>query len=167
MPRVQNPNIRVLGIRKPIPSGYVVGRSSQGTGDAELISIKSLATAVKQTAVLSQQQSYDLACFLPGQPAPSQTVMRVVAVRSFLLPANLPLSEAFANTAPSGGSAVYNLAKNGTNFGTLTFASGSQQGVFASGSDTSFAAGDTLSVVSTATMNGIADVSITFACTKQ
>lgn len=37
------PNIKVRGIRTPIPKGYILGRASPGTGDVELISQAQLA----------------------------------------------------------------------------------------------------------------------------
>lgn len=36
------PKIRLRGIRLPIPAGYIVGRSSRGTGDAELLNLRQL-----------------------------------------------------------------------------------------------------------------------------
>jgi len=36
------PNIRLRGVRTPIPPGYVVGRISPGKGNAELINLRAL-----------------------------------------------------------------------------------------------------------------------------
>lgn len=36
------PDIRIRGIRTPLPSGYVLGRMSPGTGDTELIDISKI-----------------------------------------------------------------------------------------------------------------------------
>lgn len=38
-----NPKIKINGIRGPIPQGYVLGRSSAGTGDIELIRVPGIA----------------------------------------------------------------------------------------------------------------------------
>lgn len=40
------PNIRIRGIRSPIPQGYVLGRTSSGQGDVELIDIVSLGQQI-------------------------------------------------------------------------------------------------------------------------
>ena len=40
------PNIRIRGIRSPIPQGYVLGRTSSGQGDVELIDIVSLGRQI-------------------------------------------------------------------------------------------------------------------------
>jgi hypothetical protein len=43
------PAIRVRGIRTPIPSGYILGRTSPGTGDTELIDLGTIAALVAQS----------------------------------------------------------------------------------------------------------------------
>jgi hypothetical protein len=40
------PDIRIRGIRTPLPSGYVLGRISPGTGDTELIDLGKIASHV-------------------------------------------------------------------------------------------------------------------------
>lgn len=40
----QSPNIRIAGIRKSIPSGYVLGRVDPATGDVQLIPLAELGT---------------------------------------------------------------------------------------------------------------------------
>ena len=60
------------------------------------------------------------------------------------------------------GSSVFNLAKNGTNFGTVTFAASGTTGTFAAASATSFAAGDVLTVTGPATADAtLADIALT------
>lgn len=44
--------IKVRGIRTPIPAGYVLGRVSAGTGDAELIDLTTLAGKILATGGL-------------------------------------------------------------------------------------------------------------------
>ena len=41
--------VNVRGVRQSIPSGYVLGRTSAGTGPPELIDVKSLGQAVTVT----------------------------------------------------------------------------------------------------------------------
>lgn len=45
--------IKLRGIRTPVPSGNVVGRVSAGTGDAELIDIKTLTAHIVATGSVS------------------------------------------------------------------------------------------------------------------
>jgi hypothetical protein len=47
------PDIRVRGIRTPLPSGYIIGRLSGGTGDAELIDISTLTQHVVATGAVA------------------------------------------------------------------------------------------------------------------
>lgn len=59
----QGPQRVIRDIRQGIPSGYILGRISPGTGKAELISIQSLATALTQTgqiATSAQVNTQDL-----------------------------------------------------------------------------------------------------------
>ena len=89
---------------------------------------------------------YDIAGAILGQPAASATVFRFICVRAFTLPANLvgSLSTTGVN---STGSVIMSLRKNGVQFGTLTFAAGQANGVFASSGAASFAVGDVITVV--------------------
>lgn len=85
---------------------------------------------------------------------------------TFTIKAGAPLQVAVANTPSDTGEAdrVFELYKNASQFGTVTFADTVADGVFSISSDTTFARGDRLSVVnptigSPATL--LADVSIT------
>ena len=49
--RVILPDTKIRGIRSPIPSGYMVGRMSDGSGDAELIPFSQLETSLAKTPV--------------------------------------------------------------------------------------------------------------------
>ncbi len=55
------PDIKVRGLRSPIPTGYVLGRTDPGTGDAHLISIDTLTDQVKATGKLASTGSQALA----------------------------------------------------------------------------------------------------------
>lgn len=39
-------DIKVRGIRSPVPTGHILGRVSLGAGDVELINIQTLATQI-------------------------------------------------------------------------------------------------------------------------
>lgn len=42
-------NRKIRGIRDPIPSGYIIGRTSAGSGDAELIHLSELGRSLVAT----------------------------------------------------------------------------------------------------------------------
>ena len=50
---VQSPDVLMRSLRSGVPSGYVIGRVSPGTGKAELISMVSLANGIKVTGIVS------------------------------------------------------------------------------------------------------------------
>jgi hypothetical protein len=87
--------------------------------------------------------------------------MRFVAVRAFTLPASLTGSQGDAGTA-AGASTVFSIKKNGTEFGTATWATSGTDATFAAASSTTFAVGDILSIVAPASVDStLADISIT------
>lgn len=51
------PDIRVRGIRSPLPSGYILGRMSPGTGDVELIDVGTLGQQLVGTGVVGAPSS--------------------------------------------------------------------------------------------------------------
>lgn len=50
------PDIKVRGLRSPIPTGYVLGRVSPGTGEVQLIDITTLAIAVAATGAIASPE---------------------------------------------------------------------------------------------------------------
>lgn len=46
------PDIKIRGIRTPLPQGYVIGRLSPGEGDAELIDMASLGLEIVSTGAV-------------------------------------------------------------------------------------------------------------------
>ena len=65
-------------------------------------------------------------------------------------------SYAYAAVAPTGGTS-FEIQKNGVSFGSISFAGASNTGVVAVGADTSFTAGDQLSIVGPVTPDGTID----------
>lgn len=101
-----------------------------------------------------------IASFVNGKPSASLVIFRYVAVRAFTLPTNLSGSYFKAITAATASTA-FDIQKNGTSIGTLTFAASGTSATF-SVTSTSFAAGDVLTVVAPATQDTtLADLSIT------
>jgi hypothetical protein len=108
--------------------------------------------------------AYDIALFLTGTPAISSLLWQFVAARAFTLADDFSGSRAYFNTAPSGGSVVLDVKRNGGSIGSITFGSGSNTATFSTtGSGVeSFSAGDRLSVHSPSDMRSSSDLSVTF-----
>lgn len=100
---------------------------------------------------------YDSKVLALGSVAASSVIDLDVAPRSYRLAEDAAGSQFYADTAPSGGAAVFDIQKNGVTVGTLTFADGANTGVYA-GAQTDFAAGDVRKIVAPSSPNGIADL---------
>ncbi len=100
-------------------------------------------------SVPNANMPYDIAGSILSKPTASAVVMRFVAVRAFTLPAALTGSLSKSATAATS-STVFSLQKNGSQFGTMTYAAAGTTGTFAAASQTSFAIGDILTVVAPA-----------------
>jgi hypothetical protein len=109
---------------------------------------------------------YDLALFAPGVPTVSALIMRFLFNRSVSFPSGLTGSVASAGTAATA-STVFNLAKNGSAIGTLTFAAAGTTGSFSFASAVSVASGDVLTVTAPATPDAtLANISVTLTATR-
>lgn len=106
---------------------------------------------------------YDIAGSVSGKPGNAAVVARFVAVRAFSLPAGLTGSFCKAGTAATASS-VLTINKNGSSVGTMTFAIAGTTASLAMASQTSFAAGDILTVVAPGTADStLADIQFTLA----
>lgn len=85
-----------------------------------------------------------------GLPTASEVLLRFMVTRAFSVPIDCVGSKFKATTAATAET-VFDLVKNGSNFGTATFAAGATSAVFAAASATSFAVGDVLLVRAPAT----------------
>ncbi len=104
---------------------------------------------------------YDISVFVGAKPTASEVVFKMKAVRAFKLPAALTGSQGDAGVAATGSTA-FSLRKNGTEFGTATFAAAGTVPTFAAASSTSFAIGDRFSIRGPATADGtIAEIALT------
>ena len=90
---------------------------------------------------------YDIGGTIVGQPAGGAILLRYPAPRAVRFPSGLANSRGVAGTAATA-SAVFSIRKNGTQFATMSFAGGASTATFTAASDTDFAAGDILTVVS-------------------
>ncbi len=88
------------------------------------------------TLFLAGGDRYDVVSFDTDRPASGEIVLKIYP-RGVTFPAGLTESRAGAEVA-ADNDAVYQFAKDGIVFGTLTFAAGSAEGVFACAADTTF-----------------------------
>jgi len=101
--------------------------------------------------------SYDIGFGCTGKPAASAVILRFPAVRNFSLPTNLSGSQGKAGTA-AFASATFNIAKNGTNIGTMVFAAAGTVPTWTC-TATSFAPGDILTITAPGTQDAnLADI---------
>jgi hypothetical protein len=110
---------------------------------------------------------YEFKSFTQGLPGASELVYQEVIARPVTLPSGLTDSQGYAGTAPADGAKDFDVQKNGSSVGTVSFANGSNTATFTMASATQFAAGDRLALVAPGTQDSaMADVSITLAGTR-
>lgn len=90
---------------------------------------------------------YDIGGTIVGQPAGGAILLRYPSPRAIRFPSGMVGSRGVAGTAATA-SAVFSIRKNGTQFATMSFAGGASTATFTAASDTDFAGGDVLTVVS-------------------
>lgn len=103
---------------------------------------------------------YDIAVDVPGRPASGSTIAKWVAPSAVTFRASLAESVANAGTAATA-STVFSLKKNGTEFATATFAASDWTATFVCATDTTFAAGDVLTLVAPTRDDTLADIAFT------
>lgn len=119
-------------------------------------------------ASATKVQPFDIGGYYPGIPTASVKVLRVPIARAVTFPANFANSVGTAS-ANATGSTAFDIQKNGSSVGTITYGAGSSSATFASsgGASVSFAAGDVLSIIAPATPDAtLADVGIVLAGTR-
>lgn len=92
---------------------------------------------------------FDVPISFAGIPQNGSPILNYTFARSVSFPANFSGSVCTAGVAATANT-VFNIAKNGTNFATMTFAAAGSTATFA-GSASSFVAGDTMSITPAAT----------------
>ncbi len=113
---------------------------------------------------------YDIAFFVSGAPTFDAVGGLFVAPRAFAIPAGAAGSRAYALTPPASGESdqVFDIQKNGSSIGSVTFPSLSNSGTFSFASAISFAVGDRLAVINSANpspelaASDLANVAISF-----
>lgn len=140
----------VRGIRDSIPGGYIIGRSSNGDGPAELISFKSLGQAVVATGTVSPPVTVppvpaDFGFFFSGKPTGDQILFEFQLTKSIVLPASLTGGKFGSNSNPTADYTA-TLKKNGSSIGTVKFNGGGATTTITFATAITFAIGDTFQV---------------------
>ena len=112
-------------------------------------------------------EPYDLGFEFLGLPTTSQEIFRSEAVRGYTFPINLVGSTGNARIAATAET-IFNIEKNGTPFGTATFAISASTCTFVAATETSFIADtDVITVVAPATPDAtLEDISFHFKGTR-
>lgn len=115
------------------------------------------------TGLQFSPKPYDIAAYIPGAPAASQVMVRIVAARDFVLPEDLTGSVGqLIDSATS--TTAFDIHKNGGSIGTMSFAGAASTATFTFASDVSFESGDILAVIAPASPDATAaGLSFTFA----
>lgn len=117
------------------------------------------------TALEAYAPPYDVGVSLAGTPTADAVLVRYPFPRAVSFPAGMTGSRGVCGTAPSADT-VFSLRKGGVEFGTMTLANGATTATFAAASATSFAAGEVLTIVAPANLNGLADLGLALAGTR-
>jgi hypothetical protein len=143
--------ISVTAYSLPTASASVLGGVKVGTG---------LAVAGDGTLSVS---NIDLGSFFPGIPANSQRMARTKIIRTIILKAGLPSSQADADAAATAATTL-TIKQNGTSIGTVNFAAGASIATFTFSADITLAAGDVLAIDNQASADAtLGNISITLA----
>lgn len=101
------------------------------------------------TLDVSAPVPYDIGGSITGKPAASAIVLSFVAVRNFVIPANMTGSIAKV-TNVGAAACVFSLRKDGVEFGKMSFAIGGATATFTAATQTTVAPGNIISVVAPA-----------------
>lgn len=94
----------------------------------------------------------DIAVGFTSTYTSNEELARITLTRGCIFPANMLDSKGSAGTGPASTSVTFSLKKNGVEFATAAFAAAATTCTF-SGSETTFAAGDYLTLVAPAGVN--------------
>jgi hypothetical protein len=148
------PNTTQAHIVKNSTTKNIVFKTLAGTGVTVIPSaielVYSNGTSIEAISTISAIGfPYDLHFFYPGIHGAASTMSMLVMMRTVLYTATLAGSYCKSLIAATSSN-VFSIKKNGTEFATATFAIGATSATFTMASDTTFNAGDILTVVSPA-----------------
>jgi hypothetical protein len=148
----------VLNIKTP--SGTAIALNS---GDRKLLYGNGTTLLVVAEFSSLGGLPYDIGGTIVGQPTGGAILLRYPAPRAIRFPSGMSGSRGVAGTT-AASSATFSLRKNGTQFATMSFASGASTATFTAASDADFAAGDVLTVIAPNPADGtLADIGFALA----
>lgn len=155
---VENATTGGYALSLTTPSGTAVSLSN---GERKLL--YGDGSDLKLVASSGLTQPYDVGGSVTGKPTAGAIILRYPMPRAVRFLSGVSGSQGIAGTAATA-SVSFTLSKNGTQFGTMSFAAASKVATFAASSTTDFAVGDILTVAAPATPdNTLADIGFALA----
>lgn len=164
-------NIEIVHLTARSGDTLTVTRAQEGTTGVAFSTgakVEARFTAGAAQSMVPAVQPFDVHAFYPGVPTASAKVLRVPVARAVSFPANFGGSYAKASVAATG-STVFDVQKNGSSIGSITFAAAASTATFvtAGGAAQSLAVGDVLSIIAPGTADAtLADVGFVLAGTR-
>ncbi|HMU15805.1 MAG TPA: hypothetical protein PKC95_00040 [Thauera aminoaromatica] len=161
---VRNGGTATLTIRGG--AGSPLGTATLATGETGLYycdgsTLREVAKSAGSTA-----DPYDVGASYPGAPTASVVLMRYPFPRQVIFPSGLTNSRGVAGTAATAQT-DFDIKKNGSSVGTMRFAAAGTTATFIMASQTTFAAGDVLTVVAPGSPDAtLADIGFGLAGTR-
>lgn len=155
--------VRGAGRSKGIPKGYVLGRTSAGSGDVELLNIGQLRKlGVASTGDVGQALT-SAATFGFAYDRPISTITPSVALRdvdagvawTILAAPSFGAHQARIDGAGPTVATTFTIKVAGVAIGTFTFAIGAVSATFTIAADAPVAINDTVTIVAPASLNGM------------
>lgn len=161
---------KMLLVKNSTTGGYALNMKITGSsvtvsltsGKQKLIYLDGTDIVEIATSEASSSPPYDVGGSYLGSPGSSLVILRFPIPRSVQFPTNLAGSYGVAGTAATS-TTTFTVAKNGTGFGTMVFAGSATTATF-TGTQTTFVAGDILTLVAPASADAtLADIGFAFA----
>lgn len=166
------------GATAPFSDATSIVKGSADTTKQARFEVDGFTTATTRTITLPNKsgtmamtddaQPFDVHAFYPGIPTASAKVVRIPVARAVGFVANFAGSYGKASAAATASTA-FDIQKNGSSIGTITFALGATTATFvsAAGAAQSLVAGDVLAIISPATPDAtLADPGFVLAGTR-
>ena len=123
------------------------------------------STSLTFTELATYNPPFQASSFFSGTPDVSITMFEMLFTFAVDMPDDFAGSYGRVGTNPSGTTDL-DVQKNSSSIGTISISSGGAFTFSTTGGATSFAAGDRISIVTPANLNGLANLSISFAGTR-
>jgi hypothetical protein len=146
---------------------FKVGSASivMAAGERVVAFTDGTANGLVQLTVAASALAFDPQLWIPGKPDAGAVVLNMNARRAFSIPTNMTGSAVGATTAATGSS-VFTFKKNGSSFGTATFAAAGTVATL-SVTATTFAIGDIFSIEAPGSQDATLEgVRLNFAFTR-